>query len=481
MKVIRPSYRWDEDDTHLWLCFSVGEPGVGAASSLRLHWTPEGGFEFDYGVYHLKAQLMYRVEESSVHLMEETGELTVRLRKHRRREWGRVWLNELDDDDVEVHLRRERGLALRPRTSNSSNSVREPLIFKLKRLRVGRVFSIPLGYTKQVLHDMWGLDLVVWFLAVLLACMCPHYSIQERSSSSFAVTLLVRSLSWPLVRVLGVSSVLAARIVVATLVVTALKLFRLEIGRDQPVSWARSFGLACCLQYAFLATFSWTVSEVFALVGALLMFKFWHAERFTRLAFIGVFSSMLLHVDVAILLFAIVVDCVIRRRLRLGWLIWCVVVFSAMTWLFFVLPFDSWRHDEWVLVPGAWRDARFSLAWITSEDLIPFGGLALVGFIVQPNVRRYIYVAAVREQVVSVFLHILTVCGKAFQLVMWVKGDTALLSLFVVPLFNIACAGALQALWMKRRRWYTLVLVFALLSVSIVVSFRHFMGDKCSV
>lgn len=196
-----------------------------------------------------KGQLMHRVREMSVEPLELGNSVTIRFGKHTAMEWGRVWLTELDEDDVDIHLRRERGLALRPKHQLSNNSVKEPL---LKRFRVGRVLAIPLGYTKQVLHDMWGLDLLIWCFAVILAYACPNFSLQDRSysssSSSFAVSLLLRGLSWPLVWALHLPHMLAARIIVASMVVLALKLYRLEIGRDQPLSWARSFGVACCFQ-----------------------------------------------------------------------------------------------------------------------------------------------------------------------------------------------------------------------------------------
>lgn len=198
-------------------------------------------------------------------------------------------------------------------------------------------------------------------------------------------------------------------------------------------------------------------------MGVFLIYKFWHAERFTRMTFIGVFTSMLLHVDAALLLFVIVADCVARRRLRLTWLLWCLVVFSIMTWIFFVVPFDSFMHDRLILMPAAWRTARVSFDWITFEELVPLTGLAAIGIVLQPHLRRYLYV------------------GASFQVLLWLKGDTALLSLWLVPLINLACAGAIEALWLRKRRWLTTILVALLLALSLVVSFRRFLADKCSV
>lgn len=390
--------------------------------------------------------------------------VTIRFGKHTAMEWGRVWLAELEEDDVEIHLRRERGLALRPKHQLSNNSVKEPL---LKRFRVGRVLAIPLGYTKQMLHDIWGLDLIIWCLAMGLAFACPNFSVQDHassvSSSSSMVSLVLRGLSWPLIWALHLPPLLAARIIVASMVVISLKLFRLEVGRDKPISWGRSFGVACCFEYGFLASFSWTEAQVFSLVGVFLMYKFWHAERFTRMTFIGIFTCMLLHVDAGLLLFVIVVDCIIRRRLRVMWLLWCVVVFSIMTWIFFVLPFDSLMHDRLILLPAAWRSQRVALDWITVEELAPIVGLAAMGIVVQPQLRRYLYV------------------GAAYQVLIWLRGDPILLSLWLMPLINLACAGAIEALWLRRRRWATVIIVGLLLCLGVVVSLRRFLADKCSI
>lgn len=460
VRVVRAKYRWDEDQATLLLLVEV--PGQEDGTVPRVAYTGEGGLEFDCGMYHIKGQLARRVTELSVGPLHD-GRVLLAFRKHALEEWGRVWLAELDeDDDVDIHLRRERGLALRPKHPVSSNSVKESL---LKRFRVGRVFSIPLGYTKQVLHDMWGLDLIIWGLAILLAYLCPPYSIQGvRSSSSFAVVLLVRSLSWPLVWGFRLPAAFAMRIIVASMVVTALKLYRLEIGSDQPVSWARAFAVACGLQYAFLSSFSWSESShVFALVGVLLMYKFWHAERYTRMAFIGIFSSMLLHFDVILLLFVIVVDCVIRRRLRLAWLLWCVVVFSIMTWIFFVLPFDSFMHERFIVMPSTWRDVSMPLDWITWEELIPLLGLACIGVFLQPQLRRYLFV------------------GVAFQGLMWLKGDSALLSLWLAPLMILGSARAIETLWQRRRRWMIVAAVLFFVSLSLAASTHRFLSDKCTM
>jgi hypothetical protein len=90
------------------------------ARPLQVHWTPEGGVEVSVGRYSLLGQLRYRVSECSWRLLGDALELV--FKKHvANREWGTVWLHVLDDDDVEPHLRRERGLATRPREVSSTS------------------------------------------------------------------------------------------------------------------------------------------------------------------------------------------------------------------------------------------------------------------------------------------------------------------------------------------------------------------------
>jgi hypothetical protein len=96
---------------------------------------------------------------------------------------------------------------------------------------------------------------------MLLAVFCPHPVPPNSERGSYLVRLVLELLAAPLIW-LSLSPVFATRVVVCTLLAGALKLYRLEIGRDQPQSLARWYAVVSSLQFAFLATLSWTNTEV---------------------------------------------------------------------------------------------------------------------------------------------------------------------------------------------------------------------------
>ncbi len=383
---------------------------------------------------------------------------------------------------------------------------KEPL---LRRFRVGRVLAVPIGYTKQLLHGGDGIDLATWALVMFLALTCPGPALASGGRGSFLVRLVLEALAAPLTWFSN-SQTLALRVVVGSLLVGALKLYRLEIGRDQPQSLARWYAGVCCVQYAFLASLSWAHTEVCGfrvcvyvvcpvcrlppslhrviltdpcagwraagaqvLAGRTLhsyvltflpVVSSVHSDHQAGMTFIAVFSSLLLHVDVALLLLVLVVDCVVRQRLKLRWLLWCLVVFSAITWLLLSVPFDSYDINHWELWPAALRHEPRVFVWATTWDWLPIVYLALMGAVLQPAYRRHLLVAL------------------GVQTLLWIKGvvqhgPVLGPSLLAMPLLNLVAAAGAESSWFKRHRWYAGAFGVLLLCCALYSS--YWVANRC--
>jgi hypothetical protein len=163
MKKSRPLYSWDEDSElmHIKLNTSNIESKHdnneknadtnNKKDEVEVHWTPEGGLEVMRGHYTLTAQLAGRVDNVTFTRIAE--EVHICVKKHVAQRWGRVWLTDLDDDDLDVHLRRERGWAQlatasinKGNSTSNSNNNSNSRVALLRRFRPSaKLLRIPLG------------------------------------------------------------------------------------------------------------------------------------------------------------------------------------------------------------------------------------------------------------------------------------------------------------------------------------------------
>lgn len=436
VRVRRPAYNWDESPDALLLRLHM--PGVASEDDVDVHWSEEGSIECASTTWRLTGQLAYRVASCSWTVAD--GVLALTLHKHAPRVWDRVFLTELDEDDVDVHLRRERGLASAGPLPGRIAGGRALLRRWRSRMRT------PLGYTRQLLHASDGLDwaMLAAVVAVVLLCSAPPDSAPVASMlargpvavAPAALPLVAVALfALPLRLLLALDAVSAARLVTGAAVVASLKLFRVECGRGHasPV-WLRAFGALTCTPALLALAARATPVGGGALVASLLMGKFWLAERFTRMAWIGVAGALLgdARASVAVLV-VLGGDAAMRGRLRVRWLLWCVALFVPLTAALAGVVPDALlygpQHWRVLLWPGAWR----AYTPLSAADIgagvaaaLPYAPLVALGAVLRPTLRRAAIVATLLAAVPGVGAHAL-------------------------PLAGAVAAGALEAAWAARR------------------------------
>jgi alpha-1,6-mannosyltransferase len=159
---------------------------------------------------------------------------------------------------------------------------------------------------------------------------------------------------------------IVVRMVLGTLVVLALKLFRLELQRLFGPTLATFFGVVCCTQFHLIFYMSRTLPNTFALAMVLIGFALWLQERYTRMIFVFTFTAVVIrfevfpffpflpsflfsqHDKVVLLLAPMVLEALFKRRVKLFWVIWCGVVFGLLS-LLVTVGLDSviWGRLIW--------------------------------------------------------------------------------------------------------------------------------------
>lgn len=365
-----------------------------------------------------------------------------------------------------------------------------------RRLRQ-RVFNIPIGFTRKILHTTDYMDFLMWVLMTGLVLAAPFTKVEESFgmqavhdvlyhrfnlgmydhheypgvvARSFIGPGVLALCSAPIVFLLRLSKPLAQiaiRIVLGTILVLCFKLFRLELTRKFGQTFSTAFGIVCCTQFHLLFYISRTLPNVFALALVLLALKFWLEERFTRMFAMFCATIVIFRAEVVLLLAPVALDTLVSRRVRFFWMIWCGVVFGIMS-LLITVSVDSifWRKFLWPEGSGllfnvvnnqshlygvsAWH-------WYVSSALprAMLGSFLLffVGLLVQPRVRRFIVPAVVFVALYSFLPH------KELRFIF-----------YALPLLNLAAAAAIESAWKNRSRIWPVLLVVGVLCASLAAS-----------
>ncbi len=467
---------WDEDDGSVYLAV----PGA-ATPDVKVWWTPEGALEVlsVTGRVKLLVQLKDCVKSCSWGAREGSPnaqqQLVVRLEKRHRGTWGSALLG----GDVAVSLpsaaAREQGLS---KASAKSGSGALPATRRIPWRRLRERVLLPLGYARKLLHVTDGLDGVMWVLMVALVLLAPYTKVEESFGMQAAHDFLnlgsnldaydhrdfpgvvARTFLGPLVLAilaapgtllvgLKVGAQYLVRIAMGTVVVLCMKLFRLELRNRFGPPLATAFGVVCCTQFHLLFYMSRTLPNVPALALVLLAVKFWMQERFTRCFFIFILTAVVFRAEVAILFGAVVLDALVRRRVRFWWVLWCGVVFGLIA-LLVSIALDSimWRRLVWPEGSGLLFNVMENKShlygvspwhWYATSALpralLGSFVMMLIGFVTQPRVRRYAMLGAVFVAAFSFLPH------KELRFVM-----------YAIPLLNLAAAAVLESVWRSRNK-----------------------------
>jgi alpha-1,6-mannosyltransferase len=402
--------------------------------------------------------------------------LNIRLEKQSKGLWGAALMQE--SGSLPAAGARQPGLRTRLQ-SMQANKAQSGRVGWPRRWRE-RVISLPLGYTRKLLHTTDYLDFVIWILMVGLVLICPYTKVEESFgmqavhdilyhrwdfaaydhhlypgvvARTFVGPLFVALFSSPWVMLgwlLGADKVvsqLIVRIVLGTLLIMCFKLFRLEVGRKFGQTTGTALGLVCCTQFHLLFYISRMLPNVIALGLVLLALRMWMNERYTRMIFIFCLTIVVFRAEVVLLLAGVILDALLRRRVKFFWVVWCGIVFGLLNLLVSV-GVDSlfWGRLIWPEGSGLLFNVVNNQShlygvspwyWYFSSAipraLLLASPLVLLGFVVQPRIRSYVIPAVVMVMLFSFLPH------KELRFIF-----------YALPLLNLAAASAIDWIWKRR-------------------------------